>query len=142
MIILHCLTYRDKIKCNESCNHFSGTDMEPGKEGGTWLALSMKGKAAIILNLITPEGVTNSPKKGRGSLITNFVTSNDSMESYLSKLHTENSNGQPYNPYCLVLLDLRYAKNNNHIVCVALYSAKVQTYGIVFIFSVKQIYII
>ncbi|EZA54060.1 transport and Golgi organization protein 2 homolog [Ooceraea biroi] len=86
-----------------------GIDMEPGKEGGTWLALSMKGKAAVILNLVMPEGKTNLPKKGRGSLISNFVISNDSMEPYLNKLHAENSNGQPYNPYCLVLLDLNNA---------------------------------
>lgn len=84
-----------------------GTDMEPGKEGGTWLALSIKGKAAVILNL--NEGVTNSPRKGRGHLISNFITSDDSIESYLSKLHKENVNGQPYNPYCLVLLNLNNA---------------------------------
>ncbi|XP_071574385.1 transport and Golgi organization protein 2 isoform X1 [Temnothorax nylanderi] len=85
-----------------------GTDMEPGKEGGTWLALSMKGKAAVILNL-NGEGITNSSRKGRGSLISNFITSNDSIESYLSTLHKENINGQPYNPYCLVLFNLNNA---------------------------------
>lgn len=84
--------------------------MEPGKEGGTWLALSMKGRAAVILNLVTAE-VPSLPKKGRGSLISNFVTSDDTGESYLNKLHAENSNGQPYNPYCLVLLDLMYVNN-------------------------------
>lgn len=81
--------------------------MEPGKEGGTWLALSIKGKAAVILNLINREGIMDSPKKGRGFLISNFITSNDSIESYLSKLHKENVDGQPYNPYCLVLLNLK-----------------------------------
>lgn len=82
--------------------------MEPGKEGGTWLALSMKGKAAVILNLVDKENKLSLSKKSRGSLISNFVTSNDSVETYLNKLHKENVNGQPYNPYCLVLLDLRY----------------------------------
>jgi len=82
-----------------------GIDMEPGKEGGTWLALSVKGKAAIILNL-NGESPTDLPRKGRGHLISNFITSNDSTEFYLSKLHKENINGQPYNPYCLVLLNL------------------------------------
>lgn len=82
--------------------------MEPGKEGGTWLALSMKGKAAIVLNLANEKGVTEPPRKGRGFLISNFLTSDDSMESYLNKLHKENVNGQPYNSYSLVLLDLKY----------------------------------
>ncbi|XP_011644020.1 transport and Golgi organization 2 homolog [Pogonomyrmex barbatus] len=82
-----------------------GIDMEPGKEGGTWLGISVKGKAGIILNLIN-EDATDSPKKGRGFLITNFITSNDSIDSYLNKLHEENINGQSYNPYCLVLLNL------------------------------------
>jgi uncharacterized protein with NRDE domain len=89
--------------------------MEPGKEGGTWLALSMKGKAAVILNLVIPECITNLPKKGRGSLTSNFVISNDSIESYLNNLYTENKNGETYNPYCLVLLNLKYI-NNNYIL--------------------------
>lgn len=79
--------------------------MEPGREGGTWLALSIKGKAAVILNL--HENVGNSSKKGRGFLISNFITSNDSIESYVNNLHKENINGQPYNPYCLILLNLK-----------------------------------
>ncbi|XP_011698107.1 PREDICTED: transport and Golgi organization 2 homolog isoform X2 [Wasmannia auropunctata] len=94
---------------NPEC--LGGTDMEIGKEGGTWLALSIKGKAAVILNL-HGEDVTEkerSPKKGRGHLISNFITSNDSIESYLNMLHKENVNGQPYNPYCLVLLNLNNA---------------------------------
>lgn len=89
-----------------------GIDMEPGREGGTWLALSMKGKAAVILNLVDKENKLNSSKKSRGSLISNFVTSNVSIETYLNQLHKENVNGQPYNPYSLVLLDLSNA--NTH----------------------------
>ncbi|KAL0113027.1 hypothetical protein PUN28_012336 [Cardiocondyla obscurior] len=79
--------------------------MEPGREGGTWLALSLKGKAAVILN-INGEVVTDASKKGRGFLISNFITSNDSIESYLNDLHKENINEKPYNPYCLVLFNL------------------------------------
>nr|XP_031836626.1 transport and Golgi organization protein 2 homolog isoform X2 [Nomia melanderi]XP_031836628.1 transport and Golgi organization protein 2 homolog isoform X2 [Nomia melanderi]XP_031836629.1 transport and Golgi organization protein 2 homolog isoform X2 [Nomia melanderi] len=86
--------------------------MEPGKEGGTWLALSLKGKAGIILNLPNEETSYDTPKKGRGHLITNFITSNDSAVSYLNKLHKENQNGQPYNPYLLVLIDLYNANVN------------------------------
>lgn len=86
-----------------------GTDMEPGKEGGTWLALSMKGKAAVVLNLVDDTGMKDSSGKSRGSLISNFVTSDDTIESYSSKLHRENISGQPYNPYCLLLFNLNNA---------------------------------
>lgn len=81
--------------------------MEPGKEGGTWLALSMKGKAAVILNLVNENNAISSSKKSRGPLISNFVTSDDSIETYSNQLYKENDNGQPYNPYCLVFLDLK-----------------------------------
>ncbi|XP_053982256.1 transport and Golgi organization 2 homolog [Hylaeus volcanicus] len=86
-----------------------GTDMTPGKEGGTWLALSLTGKAGVILNLCNEEDSPNTQKKGRGFLIPQFVTSNDSAISYLPKLHKENQNGQPYNPYALVLINLHNA---------------------------------
>ncbi|XP_076646390.1 transport and golgi organization 2 [Halictus rubicundus] len=89
-----------------------GIDMEPGKEGGTWLALSVKGKAGVVLNLPNEESVSDTPKKGRGFLIPNFVTSSDSAISYLNKLHNENLNGWPYNTYSLVLINLYNANVN------------------------------
>ncbi|XP_076230899.1 transport and golgi organization 2 [Calliopsis andreniformis] len=83
-----------------------GLDMEPGKEGGTWLALSLAGKVGVILNLTNEKGLSDSPRKGRGFLIHNFITSTDSAIPYLEKLHNENLNNQPYNPYMLTLLNL------------------------------------
>ncbi|XP_046824333.1 transport and Golgi organization protein 2 isoform X1 [Vespa crabro] len=83
-----------------------GIDMEPGKEGGTWFALSIKGKAGIILNLSNEPGNSKSPKKGRGTLVNDYITSNDSAESYLKKLHSENQITQGYNPYNLILINL------------------------------------
>lgn len=85
-----------------------GIDMEAGKEGGTWLALSTKGKAAVILNFVGKEAVTDTSKKSRGFLIKDFLTSSVSSELYLNELHKDNVNRQPYNPYCLVLFDLKY----------------------------------
>lgn len=79
--------------------------MEPGKEGGTWLALSLAGKAGVILNLSGTESA-DVPKKGRGSLITNFITSDSSTDAYLNELHKDNQCNQSYNPYNLVLLNL------------------------------------
>ncbi|XP_076664224.1 transport and golgi organization 2 isoform X2 [Andrena cerasifolii] len=86
--------------------------MEPSKEGGTWLALSTKGKAGVVLNLTNEHGLSGTQKKGRGPLVPDFITSNDSATSYLDKLHDENLNGQPYNPFMLVLVNLHNADVN------------------------------
>lgn len=83
-----------------------GVDMEPGKEGGTWLALSTKGKAGVILNLVNESHITKTPKKGRGTLINDYIISNESAESYLQKLHRENQVTGAYNPYNLILINL------------------------------------
>ncbi|XP_043486468.1 transport and Golgi organization 2 homolog [Polistes fuscatus] len=83
-----------------------GIDMESGKEGGTWFALSKKGKAGIILNLSNEPDKTPTPKKGRGNLVNDYITSNDSAECYLEKLHRENQNTQSYNHFNLILINL------------------------------------
>jgi len=38
--------------------------MEPGREGGTWLAMSKHGKIAILLNILN---VLDKNKRGRGT---------------------------------------------------------------------------
>lgn len=81
--------------------------MEPGKEGGTWLALSLTGKAGVVLNLSAEASSTNIPKQGRGYLVPNFVTSKDSAVLYLNELHKKNKT-QIYNPFVLVLINLQY----------------------------------
>ena len=80
--------------------------MEPGREGGTWLALNIKTeRVGIILNLT---GSARSPEgKGRGTLITEYLISKDSTISYANQLHMINQQYQLYNPYNLVLVDLR-----------------------------------
>lgn len=83
--------------------------MEPGREGGTWLALNFKtGRAGVILNLTGAERASNA--KGRGSLITNYLDSKDTTLSYANNLHNINQEFQLYNPYNLVMVDLRYVK--------------------------------
>ncbi|XP_033127644.1 transport and Golgi organization 2 homolog [Anneissia japonica] len=42
-----------------------GVDMKPGKEGGTWLGISTKGRVAFVLNI---RGTGNPDLKGRGLL--------------------------------------------------------------------------
>ncbi|XP_012288046.1 transport and Golgi organization protein 2 [Orussus abietinus] len=87
-----------------------GLDMEPGREGGTWLALSSEGRAGIVLNRTGESKASNT--KGRGYLITDYITSNEPMTSYLNRLHKINQDGQPYNPYNLVLLEFQDASIN------------------------------
>lgn len=85
-----------------------GIDMESGKEGGTWLGVSLTGKAGVVLNLSSLEkSSTNIPKQGRGFLVSNFIISKHSATSYLDQLHKENKEVQ-YNPFLLVLLNLQY----------------------------------
>ncbi|XP_011305147.1 transport and Golgi organization 2 homolog [Fopius arisanus] len=89
-----------------------GTDQEPTKEGGTWLAISTKGRAGVLLNLSEapkpPADTPTTQKKGRGFLVTNYVVSRETTANYLRNLHEENSN-DTYNPYTLVLIDLKTA---------------------------------
>lgn len=45
---------------------FLGTDQEPGKEGGTWLAMSKTGKIGVLLNILQADEDILPDKKGRG----------------------------------------------------------------------------
>lgn len=79
--------------------------MESGKEGGTWLGVSLTGKAGVLLNLSSLEkSSTNIPKQGRGFLVSNFIVSKHSTTSYLDQLHKENKENKEiqYNPFLLV----------------------------------------
>ncbi|XP_051168869.1 transport and Golgi organization protein 2 [Leptopilina boulardi] len=86
-----------------------GTDMEPGKEGGTWLALSTKGQAGAVLTLCG-EAKPETPKESRGFLVSNYVTSNESSETYLNELYRIDQGTEKYNPFTLVIIDLVNAK--------------------------------
>ncbi|XP_025947679.1 transport and Golgi organization protein 2 homolog isoform X2 [Apteryx rowi] len=80
----------------------SGLDMEEGKEGGTWLGISKKGKMAALTNYMQPKIDKNA--KGRGALVTNFLTSSDlDSYSYLKKVSVE---GHLYNGFNLIAADL------------------------------------
>ena len=81
-------------------------DMEPGREGGTWLALNYKtGRIGVILNL---NGVPKSAEgKGRGFLVRDYITSPNSTMEHANKLHKINQETQCYNPFNLVMVDIR-----------------------------------
>lgn len=67
-------------------NVFGGLDQEPGREGGTWLAIGGgKGviKCAALLNVT---GESNKNTKGRGFLVPDFVCGELTNEDYTKKL--------------------------------------------------------
>lgn len=104
--------FRDNFKW------FGGSDLEPGKEGGTWLGISTTGKVAILLNILAKQ---NPSAKGRGSLVRNFLTGDLSCEEYLEDI---SSSASEFNPFHLLLLDLR---NDCNLHCLSSCQNKVQT---------------
>ncbi|KAM6944019.1 transport and Golgi organization protein 2 homolog isoform 1-T2 [Lycodopsis pacificus] len=66
----------------------SGLDLECGKEGGSWLGISKRGKLAVITNYM--EGRPNPDAQGRGFLVCNYLTDKDvDSYSYLKKVSAE-----------------------------------------------------
>ncbi|KAI5091291.1 transport and Golgi organization protein 2-like [Silurus meridionalis] len=75
----------------------SGVDMTEGKEGGSWLSISKRGKLTALTNYL--EHKNNPEALGRGFLVTNFMTENLDSFSYLRKLSSE---GHLYNGFNLL----------------------------------------
>ncbi|XP_077317830.1 transport and Golgi organization protein 2 homolog isoform X2 [Lithobates pipiens] len=78
----------------------SGLDMETGKEGGTWLGITKRGKFAALTNYLQPKIDVNA--KGRGHLVSNFLNSDLDSFSYIKKISEE---GHLYNAFNLVTAD-------------------------------------
>ncbi|XP_021112749.1 transport and Golgi organization protein 2 homolog isoform X2 [Heterocephalus glaber] len=79
----------------------SGLDMEEGKEGGTWLGISTGGKLGALTNYLQPR--LDQDTRGRGELVTNFLTTDMDSLSYLKKVSQE---GHLYNGFNLIAADL------------------------------------
>ncbi|XP_072271783.1 transport and Golgi organization protein 2 homolog [Pyxicephalus adspersus] len=86
----------------------SGLDMETGKEGGTWLGITKRGKFAVLTNYLQPKIDVNA--KGRGQLVANFLTSDLDSFSYLKKVSEE---GHLYNAFNLVAADFNNTKSDS-----------------------------
>jgi uncharacterized protein with NRDE domain len=84
---------------NEEC--IGGVDVQPGREGGTWFGLNSKRQRfGALLNILEP---TPAPdKRGRGSLVTDFLQGSETAESYARKISQYR---QEFNGFNLVLLD-------------------------------------
>ncbi|XP_051959781.1 transport and Golgi organization protein 2 homolog isoform X2 [Xyrauchen texanus] len=80
----------------------SGVDMEEGKEGGSWLGISKRGKLAALTNYL--ERWQNPYAQGRGSLVSNYLADNLDSFAYLRKVSSE---GHLYNGFNLLTADFR-----------------------------------
>ncbi|XP_062874038.1 transport and Golgi organization protein 2 homolog isoform X2 [Trichomycterus rosablanca] len=87
----------------------SGLDMEVGKEGGSWLGVTKRGRLAALTNYM--EGKQNPDAQGRGFLVSNFLTEGVDSFSYLRKVA---SDGHLYNGFNLLTADFRA---NEETVC-------------------------
>ncbi|XP_072455866.1 transport and Golgi organization protein 2 homolog isoform X1 [Notamacropus eugenii] len=85
----------------------SGLDMEEGKEGGSWLGINKKGKLAALTNYMQPK--IDKDAKGRGELVTHFLTADVDSFSYLKKISSE---GHLYNGFNLIAADLNTNKGD------------------------------
>uniref|UniRef100_UPI00398F075B transport and Golgi organization protein 2 homolog isoform X2 n=1 Tax=Pristiophorus japonicus TaxID=55135 RepID=UPI00398F075B len=81
-------------------NILSGLDMEKGKEGGTWLGMSKKGKFSALTNYLEP--ISNLNTRGRGHLVANFLPEEEDALTYLKKIASE---GDMYNGFNLITAD-------------------------------------
>lgn len=80
---------------------FKGRDMTTGREGGTWLAMSKKGKVGVLLNV---SGEEPDPEKlGRGFLVVNYLKGQTPDREFLMGLA---QTGYMYNRFHLVTANL------------------------------------
>jgi len=73
-------------------------------EGGTWLALNIRGKLAALLNVFELDKIPNA--KSRGQLVENFVKGNSSALEYLQELQGSQN---VYNGFKLITITMRLA---------------------------------
>jgi len=80
-----------------------GQDMEPGREGGTWLAMNKRGQVAMLLNILTD--IPETPDKlGRGFLVNDFLTGEATGLQYAKSLQEK---AHLYNPFNFVSVELK-----------------------------------
>jgi len=65
--------HKPQICLNNRWSCCTGADLKEGREGGTWLGASTRGKVGCLLNIRTPSG-PDASKKGRGRVtLTQFI---------------------------------------------------------------------
>ncbi|KDR12151.1 transport and Golgi organization protein 2 isoform X2 [Zootermopsis nevadensis] len=88
-----------------------GRDLEPGKEGGSWLALSSHGRIGVILNVTGENTQDPSSSTGRGFIVPNFVTNkqHEMQEEYLVRLSKD---GHKHSPFNFISIDISMKQIN------------------------------
>lgn len=61
-------------------------DLFPGREGGTWIGMSKTGKIGILTNYRQSSLFAKPDKKGRGELVTRFLRSDDTPQTYVENV--------------------------------------------------------
>lgn len=84
----------------------SGLDLEEGREGGSWLGITKRGKLAALTNFL--ESRPNPDAQGRGFLVSNFLTDNLDSFSYMRKVSSE---GHLYNGFNLLTAEFRASED-------------------------------
>ncbi len=78
-----------------------GRDLTPGKEGGTWLAVSKKGRVGLLTNIST--GIFGEKGKGRGRIVLDFLERHDVKP--MDYLEAIDATDDAYNPFNACLFE-------------------------------------
>lgn len=82
-----------------------GTDLDPTKPPyGTWLAVSKRGKLALLTNYRQPTAETRSDARGRGALVHDFIRGHETPAACAARVHAE---GHLYNGFNLLMFDFK-----------------------------------
>lgn len=77
----------------------------PGKNGGTWMAMNKSnGKIGVLLNILQPHSQIEPTKLGRGFIVNDFLSSNNSHSEYLESL---SKRGSDYNGFQTIALEIK-----------------------------------
>lgn len=88
---------------------FIGQDMEPGREGGMWLGVSIKeqksgrGKKFCFAAILNLTGDHSQNVSGRGKIVQDFLKTNQDFSEYAEALEQDKFSG-----YNFVTAELRY----------------------------------
>ena len=95
---------------------FAGKDLE---QGGTWLGVTRNRRFAALTNIRAPGEGPQDPLS-RGHLVLDFLTSDDSAESYMMSLSDKSDSYGLFNLLCFDGQQLWYANNHPHFDARAL----------------------
>lgn len=109
---------RPTSRCDWQDDILAGRDQEPGKEGGTWLAINRQGHIGFLTNIYASK--VDPGAAGRGFLVINALKADASK--YLKDLAASQVQ---YSPFNLVLLEPQNGAYNLHYYC----RGGLQSYG-------------